>query len=60
MKAKVDKEICIGCELCVQTCPEVFVMDPDGKARARAVSAEHEASCKDAADQCPVTAILID
>jgi ferredoxin len=24
MKAKVDKYICTGCELCMETCPEIF------------------------------------
>ena len=29
MKACVDPDICIGCSLCVQTCPEVFKMETD-------------------------------
>jgi len=33
MKAKVDPDLCIGCELCVNLCPEVFRME-DGKAVA--------------------------
>ena len=27
MKAFVDKDTCTGCELCVDTCPEIFYMD---------------------------------
>ena len=34
MKAYVDKDTCIGCELCTQICPDVFSMDDDGKSVA--------------------------
>lgn len=61
MRAKVDPEICIGCTLCVQTCPEVFKMEQD-KAVAYVSTApkEVEDRCKQAADDCPVTAIIIE
>jgi len=29
MKAIVDADLCTGCELCVDTCPDVFEMDDD-------------------------------
>lgn len=32
MKAKVNKEICIGCGVCVLICPEVFQIKDDGLA----------------------------
>ena len=32
MKAKLDKDLCIGCGLCVSTCPEVFKMEEDKNA----------------------------
>lgn len=62
MKAVVDKETCIGCELCVSVCPAVFSMDEDGKSIAisAAVPANEEADAKDAAEQCPVAAISIE
>ena len=62
MKAIVDKDLCIGCELCVSLCPEVYAMEDDGKAEARVapIPAEHEAASRDAAEQCPVTAIQIE
>ena len=42
MKAYVDKDTCIGCELCTQICPDVFSMDDDGKSVAiNAVSYTH-------------------
>ncbi|MGL5315157.1 MAG: ferredoxin, partial [Peptostreptococcaceae bacterium] len=30
MKAFVDRDTCIGCEACVERCPEVFSMDDEG------------------------------
>ena len=29
---KVNQSKCIGCQLCVSTCPEVYKMKEDGKA----------------------------
>jgi len=61
MKAKVDPDICIGCSLCVQTCPEIFRMEGDKAVASTAVvSKDIEARCKQAADECPVTAIIIE
>jgi len=61
MKARVDPDICIGCMLCVQTCPEVFRMESD-KAIAYVPEVPHnvEKACRQAADECPVTAIIIE
>jgi len=60
MKATVDANLCTGCELCVSTCPEVFSMNSNGIADAKnPVAAGAEASCKEAAENCPVTAIIL-
>lgn len=61
MRAKVDAEICIGCGLCPEVCPEVFKMDDDkAVAHANPVPAGSEDACRDAAEQCPVTAITVE
>ena len=61
MKATIDREGCISCELCVETCPEVFRMADDGIAE---VYAEVDDSVKDSAiearDSCPVSVISIE
>ncbi|MEI8140621.1 MAG: ferredoxin [bacterium] len=60
MNAKVDQDLCIGCGLCEQICPEVFKMEGDkAVASGAVVPKEVEGSCKEAADGCPVSAILI-
>jgi ferredoxin len=62
MKAAVDKDLCMGCGVCVDLCPEVFEMDEDNKAEVKAtpVPPEAEDSCREAAEQCPSEAIKIE
>ncbi len=61
MKTKIDPDICIGCALCVETCPQVFRMEDDkAVAYVSIVPKDFENTCKQAADECPVTAIIIE
>jgi ferredoxin len=54
---KVDQNKCIGCGLCSGMCPDVFIMNADGKAE---VSKQGDEDCaKGAAGSCPVDAITI-
>ena len=59
MKAIVDKDICIGCSLCVEIAPAVFVMNDDSKAEVKTadVPMAQEEKVKEAASSCPVNAI---
>lgn len=61
MKVSVDADTCTGCELCVDTCPDVFEMK-DGVAAAKVdvVPPSAEDACRDAAGNCPVEAIKIE
>lgn len=61
MKATVDAGTCTGCTLCCDIAPEVFAMGDDGLAHAKgdAVPAAAEATAKEAADSCPVSAITV-
>ena len=62
MKAIVNQETCIGCGMCIDICPEVFVYNSDNKSEAvfdeipddlidRAIEAK---------EICPVEAIVIE
>ena len=55
----VVNENCIGCGLCVNTCPEVFTMADTGKSVAieMEVPPEHQKAAEEAAHGCPVDAI---
>ena len=61
MKAVVDQDICSGCELCAETCPEVFEMQNDtAGVKVDVVPPEEEETCQQAAEECPVEAITIE
>jgi ferredoxin len=61
MKAVVDADLCTGCELCTQTCPDVFDMQDDvAIVKGDAVPAGAEDCAKQAAEECPVEAIKIE
>ena len=59
MKAQII-EGCIGCGLCVSTCPEVFRMTDEGVAEAyQSPRPEDEPCVQEAANGCPVSVILV-
>lgn len=60
----VDANKCIGCGLCVPTCPDVFELGEDGKSQVKdpsgcAMSTGRQAkcNCQQALDNCPAKAI---
>ena len=61
MKVRIDTNLCSGDELCVDACPEVFVMqDEISTVKVSEVPAELEEDVRDAADSCPTEAIIIE
>ncbi len=61
MKAIVDADECTGCELCTQTCPEVFEMEDDiAVVKGDSVPGDAEETCRQAAEECPVECITIE
>lgn len=61
MKVTITDD-CISCGLCVETCPEVFEMPEGEKARplVDTVPEDLEDKAKEAADSCPVDAIILE
>ena len=60
MHAEVNADMCTGCGLCVDICPEVFELKGDAAvATEDAVPEDNEETCQEAAESCPVEAISI-
>jgi ferredoxin len=60
MKVRID-DTCTACGLCVDTCPEVFEMGDDmAQVIVEEVPGDYEDAVHQAADECPVEAIVID
>lgn len=59
-KVHVDEDLCIGCGLCADTCPDVFELTDDGKAKVKAGGEANIACAKDAAASCPTEAIIVE
>ena len=61
MKASVDNDMCTGCGICSDTCPEVFELDDDvAKVIVDKVPESAADTCRESADNCPVEAIKIE
>lgn len=61
MKAKVNKDQCIGCGACQAIVPDVFEIEDDGLACAKGeVTDENKDDVIDASESCPTGAIKIE
>ena len=62
MKSKVDPDLCISCAVCANMVPDWFTMNDDGIAECSDadVPAEFEEQVREAAEECPADAILIE
>lgn len=60
MRVRIE-DTCTACGLCVETCPEVFEMGDDmAQVLVEQVPEEHEDAVQQAADECPVEAIIVE
>jgi ferredoxin len=60
-KVVIDHDECIGCETCVELCPEVFALDADGeKAEVIKEDAVDLDCVQESIDSCPVECISIE
>ena len=61
MRVKVDEDLCTACELCVDTCPDVFKMGEDvAEVIGSVVPPDAEDCAREAAESCPAEAIIIE
>jgi ferredoxin len=61
MRVYVDPELCSGCGLCVDTCPEVFELEEEiAVVKMDEVPVELQETCREAVDNCPTEAISIE
>jgi ferredoxin len=61
MRAHVEEDLCIGDESCVEICPDFFVMKGDvAVARSENVPGDLEEAVREAAENCPVDAIVLE
>ena len=59
MKVRIEDN-CTACGLCVDTCPDVFVMGSEiAEVIVDTVPPELEDTAQQAADECPVEAIVV-
>ena len=56
-KLAVDKDLCIGCGLCVTIAGNTFELGDDGKVQIKNPTADSEGKIQNAIDSCPVSAI---
>jgi len=62
MKISVDKELCTGCELCADICPDIFEMQgetAEAYANNDPVPEDMQDCAREVSDSCPAGAIPI-
>jgi ferredoxin len=60
MKATVSEE-CVSCGLCVDICPDVFEMGTEyAQVKMTSIPAKFETAVRQAAEECPVSAIAVE
>jgi ferredoxin len=60
IKVRVDKSVCIGSQTCILIDPETFALDSDGLSYVFNPNATNIDEIQEAADNCPVSAIIIE
>ncbi|MEG1602830.1 MAG: ferredoxin [Cloacibacillus sp.] len=58
MGIKVNLDDCIGCGVCSELCPQNFKLDED-EGKCMVISQDPSQTVKEAAESCPVSAIMI-
>jgi ferredoxin len=57
-QVKIEQDECIGCEACVELCPDIFAFDDkQGKAYVTTPEGGNQACIEEAVASCPVSCI---
>lgn len=59
MIVRIEEDECIGCGVCTQICPDVFVLDEE-RGKAMVLGFEGAPCVQEAVDSCPVSCIRVD
>lgn len=61
VKIKVDQDLCIGCGMCINMCPDVFMYNEESLSTVKSDLAEFNLqSVEEAREICPVDAITVE
>jgi len=60
LKARVDRNVCIGSAVCVSVAPDVFELDERGQSHVTHPEAATDELLQEAATGCPVQAIVLE
>jgi ferredoxin len=60
MKVKIDRDLCIGVGNCVAIAPTVFELDEENKVVLIDTKMVDDETLMEAAESCPVNAIIIE
>lgn len=60
MKVTIERDLCIGCGNCESIAPAMFELGKDGLARVVNPIGAEDSLIKEAAESCPVDAIILE
>jgi ferredoxin len=58
-KVVIDESKCVGCGLCVNSCPDCFELNDDGVAKVKNSDC-NSCDLQEISSQCPVEAITVE
>ena len=60
IRIRIDRERCVGAAMCVAVAPASFSIDAEGKAVATVAVASDPDRARQAAEECPAGAVILE